>query len=106
METQPTKFEFLTTCVEVPTEQVDHLFQMMEMARAVSVSTFRRHTNWKPVARSLGYAVGRHAKGLRMEQDYHLGFYRSTWKGAPCYYLDHSRIEHIFVQPAGADQAE
>lgn len=104
MHTQPTKFQLVTTCVQVPPEEVHHLFEMMERARPVSISTFRRHTDWRPVAKSLGYAVGRHSDGIRMEKDYHLGFYRSTWKGKPCYYMDHSRIEHVFVRPADASR--
>ena len=96
------KFQLVTTCVQVPMSQVNDLHDMMDRARPVTVRTFKRHTDWQPVARQLGYAVGRHANGLRIERDYHLGFYRSTWQGKPCYYLDHSRIEHIFVRPIEA----
>lgn len=98
MKCNTAKFELVARCVDIPMSQVQDLHDMTDRAREVSFATFARHTNWQPVARGFGCAVG-HEKGLHLKDDYHVGFYRSLWRGKPCYYIDHSRIEHIFVQP-------
>lgn len=100
---QPPKFEFITSCVDVPLSKVQDLFDMMDRARDVSFATFARRTRWQSIAASLGCAVGSQ-KGLHLKDDYHVSFKRSTWRGRPCYYLDHSRIEYIFVAPDQHDR--
>ncbi|ABM97162.1 hypothetical protein [Methylibium petroleiphilum] len=96
------KFELVARCVDIPMSKVQDLFDMMDRSRDVSFATFARRTNWQPVASRLGCAVGSQ-KGLHLKDDYHVGYKRSTWRGHPCYYLDHSRIEHIFVAPDHPD---
>lgn len=96
---QAPKFERVARCVDIPLSKVQDLFDMMDQSRAVS---FTRRANWQSVASKLGCAVGSQ-KGLHLKDDYHVGFKRSTWRGHPRSYLDHSRIEHIFVAPDRPD---
>ena len=35
--------------------------------------------------------------GLHLKDDWHVNYYRSTFRGQPCYYAKHSAIEHIFT---------
>jgi hypothetical protein len=64
----------------------------------VTGETFFRHVSMREVASMLGYAYGRWGKGLRVLKDYHIRFYRSTWRGVPCFHLDWSAIDHVFVE--------
>ena len=45
----------------------------------------------------MGYATGNQT-GLRLVDDYAVHFYRSRYNGVPCYYIDHSSIEHIWTK--------
>ena len=43
------------------------------------------------------YAWGRNEEGLRLKDDWHVRYYRSMYEDRPCYYIDHSAIEYVFV---------
>lgn len=89
------KLKLIARCVDLSMRDVPDLHAMTEAARSVSFATFAKHCDWQDVARALGYAIGAE-RGLHMKADYCVSWYRSTWRGKPCYYMDHSRIEHIF----------
>ena len=91
------KYELVTRCVDQQDPQP--LFDMYDRAREIGFTTFARRTNWRDVAQKLGYAVGTKS-GLHLRKDYAVRFYRSMWLGQICYYMDWSRIEHIFLKPA------
>lgn len=91
------KFSLATRCVD---QKDPHpLFDMYETAREVTYATFARRTDWKMVAKWLGYAVGS-KRGLHLRKDYTVRFYRAKWFGQVCYYMDWSRIDHIFLKPS------
>lgn len=94
------KFEYLTCCTELTHADAPELHAMIEERIEVSFDTFRRNCAWKPLAHALGYRVGRRGSALHLKDDWAVHFYRSFFKGKPCYYMDWSRIEHIFVEPA------
>ena len=77
----------------------DELHDMYDREREISYRTFARHVDAAEVAALLGYAHGRHAEGLRLSDDRCVRFYRSTFKGEPCYYMDWSSIDHIYLFP-------
>lgn len=90
------RFTFHTTCVGSTAELIH---AMQDRAREVSWRTFRRHcAGLDEIARTLGYS---HPKardgGLHLCKDWAVSFYRSRYDGQPCYYMDHSRIEHIWL---------
>lgn len=70
---------------------------MVDQAVQVSYRTFFRHcagvATW---AKHSGYAT-RSDKGLTLDKDWHVSFYRSKFRGKPCYYMYHSAIEYIWV---------
>ena len=35
---------------------------------------------------------------LRLKDDYAVRYYKSHWMGKPCYFMDHSAIQYIFVK--------
>lgn len=96
------KFELAFTCVDCSMADVPALHAMIESATDITFETFARRCNWRSVAETLGYAVGNAPGLLHINKDYHVRFKRSTWKGARCYFIVWSAIEHVFLEPSNA----
>jgi hypothetical protein len=73
---------------------------MWNHARKVSYRTFMEKVG-RDTVRTVypfnTYAWGRNEEGLRLKDDWHVGYYKSMYKGQLCYYIDHSSIEYVFV---------
>lgn len=84
-----------TCCVNSTAELIDG---MTSKAVEVTYATFRRNVEdldeW---AAEMGYDIGHQRGGLRLKNDWHVSYHKSTYDGRPCYYLVHSHIEHIFT---------
>lgn len=88
--------EYHTCCVALSEEDVPALDAMQAARRDISFSTFRRHVNYLATATALDYGTRR--GDLKLQGDYHVNFYRSTYKCAPCFFMIHSAIEYIFIR--------
>lgn len=88
------KFHFVTNCVSSDGESIG---AMVDQAQDITYRTFAKHCDWQPIARELGYAVGPSPE-LHMKDDWHIGYYRSKYRGKPCYFFKWSAIEYVFVQ--------
>ena len=90
------KFVFETTCVNSTAEAIG---AMVEQSKSVVYRTMVKHchglTDWW--AQGMGYFTNKR-QGLTLKDDWAVSFYKSRYKGAPCYYVQHSRIEHIWVK--------
>lgn len=88
-------------CVELDGQDI---IDMTDKGREITRETFGANIgrgNYLMLSDALGYV--RHAsKGLTLAKDYHVAYYRSKFRGKPCYYMVHSAIEHVFVQSAPA----
>ena len=94
------KAVLITKCTSSYTpEHVDDLNEMYEHDKEISYSTFARHVAIAPIAAELGYAYNRGEKGVRLSRDHCVRFYRSLWKGEPCFHMDWSAIDHIYMIP-------
>ena len=82
----------------------DRLEALYDADRTITARTFFRHVCMQDVAELLGYAYGRWQKGVRLMKDWHLQFHRSTWRGVPCYHLEWSCIDHVFVRREDVDK--
>lgn len=83
-------YEYHTNCVSASARDID---AMRNASREVSYRTFIKHC---PDAREvLGYTRG---SGLTLAGDWHVSFYRSTFRGEPCFYARHSAIEYIWIK--------
>lgn len=97
------KFTFLTDCVGTTAllgdAAGDAINAMTATAKGITRRTFLKHVDraqLRELEHNLGYF--RHPKqGLTMAADWHPGYYKGVFDGKPCYYFDHSRIEHIFT---------
>lgn len=78
------------------TASVAELEDLDEHDREVTFSTFTRHVDLRTISQLLGYQFGR-GPGLNLRRDWHVRYYRSSFRGQPCWHLDWSAIDHIFV---------
>jgi hypothetical protein len=89
------KYIYETCCVNSTAEKIH---AMVDVARTVTLSTLRRHIagldDW---AIGMSYSVGAE-RGLHLKDDWAVTFHKSVYCGEPCYYIDHSAIEHIFTK--------
>jgi hypothetical protein len=87
------KYVFATSCVNSTAEKINAMRAPWK-AQQISYKTFISKVDVKEVEKMLGYG-----NGLRLKNDWHVGFYRSRYEGKPCYYLVHSAIEYIWIDP-------
>lgn len=89
-------YEYHTSCVH---SQGDWINDMVDQAEEVTLQTVRRHCvgveDW---AGSMKYDTGGERGGLRLKDDWHVTYHKSQYRGLPCYYIQHSGIEHIWVK--------
>lgn len=82
-------YVFATSCVGALGADIDALNEdatectYEEMAKNCDLSAFER--------------VFEYGEGFPLQEDQHVTYYKSLFQGVPCYYLDHSRIEYIWV---------
>lgn len=87
------KFVFITDCVHSDGPSIN---AMVDEAREVTLRTFRKRCDTLDWERLLGYErAGR--GGLPLSRDWHVAYYKSRYRGMPCYYAVWSAIEHIFA---------
>lgn len=89
----------------------DHLEDMMDNAREVSYATLAKAVGVDLLQEVFpSYDWNRRPRGLTLRKDWAVSYYKSTYDGVPCYYVDHSAIEYIFVPSSyrsrGGDYAE
>lgn len=91
---------YAINCVGFPETRVDDLIAMIDGAREISRRTFVSHVDHASLA-ELEAALGYGRLGLRMSQDYHVGYFSGRLGGRKVYFIRHSAIEYIFT-PDGA----
>lgn len=84
-------YVFLTSCVASTAELID---AMTEGAEELTHAELAEHCDLSSFAHEMGYCDD----GLKLENDYHVSYWKSTYDGKRCYYLDHSRIEYIWIK--------
>lgn len=95
------KLPLVTRCCD-QIATAEELEDMYTSEREIGYKTFSKHVDTAKLSGTLGYAHGRQAKGLRLAKDWSVSFYRAVFRGKPCYYMDWSRIDHIFMDPSDA----
>ena len=76
------------------------LDEMKRTAKSVSYRTVLKNCRglieW---ALSVGYEKStRIGSRLTLRNDWHVGYYKGTWKGRPCFFVQWSGIEHIWTR--------
>jgi hypothetical protein len=86
------KMTYQTNCVS---SNGSSITKMVESSKEITFSTFSQHCDYKELATSLGYAFG-NQKGLHLQDDYHVRFFKSKFNGKKCCFVVQSAIEYIF----------
>lgn len=91
-------WQFITSCVDATGEDIN---AMTAAAVPVTYRTMLKHVGeaFIELQHQLGYDVrNKRETGLTMRRDWHVGYFKSTYQGRPCYYFRWSHIEHIFQE--------
>ena len=86
------RFTFTTSCVSANGDDIN---EMKRSARDITRRTFLKHVDpesQKNLEAELGYD-----KNLRMANDWHVSYYKGTYRGKPCVYFVWSAIEYVFT---------
>ena len=91
------EYVFVTDCVNSDCESIS---DMTEKAKEITYRTFIKHI---PIYELLkigpfsNYDTPHEKKGgLKLKNDWHVSYHKSTYQGHPCLYVQHSSIEYIF----------
>ncbi len=85
------RYAFETTCVNA---RGDDITEMVDAAREITWGTIKKHIS----ASELSILTSGYTAALRLQDDYSVRFYKSKYRGRPCYFIDHSAIEYVFVK--------
>ena len=96
------RFRFATSCVWCAGDDaVEAIHAMEAQAESIDRDEFLALVDEEDITEveaDLGYdREGSEAGGLTMADDWHVGYYRSTFRGMPCAYFTWSAIEFIFT---------
>lgn len=84
------EFKYETCCVNSDAESI---IAMVDNAKDVTLTTFLRQCDASDLLLDLGYN-----KMFPIKKDWHVKYFKSTYKGKPCYYMVHSAIEYVFCK--------
>ena len=87
------RFHFVTDCVGSTFEDIRDLIDNGD--DAISMRTFAMaigRDGWRQLSAMLGYD-----RYFPLSRDWHVGYYRGTFRGIPAVYMRHSGIEYIFT---------
>jgi hypothetical protein len=86
---------YVINCVSSTAEDIGY---MIDHANEVSFEEFLMNVNneeFEEMEKAFGYPANEHLQ--RMNDDYTVSFWHSTFRGVDCYYFEHSRIEYVFT---------
>lgn len=90
------RFHYHTCCVHSDARSIH---DMTDRAREITLATFRKRCETLEWETGLGYERDGRG-GLPLSRDWHVSYFKSHYRGKPCYYARHSAIEHIFTEAA------
>lgn len=96
-------YEFFTNCVSCPQKLVPDLVSMVEDATEITLKTFKNKCNpfsLNLVLEELGYTENSMPK---IENDWHVKYFKSEFAGNPCVFIVHSAVEYIFLDDNAAN---
>ena len=92
-------YVYETDCVSACGEDISDMIDLAEKVKYEELAAnVQGLDEW---AEDHGYSLDPADGGLLLKDDWHVGYYRSTYRGQPCYYLDWSSIEHVWVLDPG-----
>ncbi|AVK09265.1 TPA: hypothetical protein L6A41_31425 [Pseudomonas aeruginosa] len=101
MSTSNQAFEYYTRCIDLhdgesARSKGQAISDLVEAARKITFKSLAKHvTGLEELNQQLGYG-----RGLRLQDDYHVTYWKGVYRGEPAYFLIHSAIEHVFIRPS------
>ncbi len=98
--TESPKYVFHTDCRSSTAEWID---DMVDNAKDVSYKEFVRNCviEWDEYPYTIyNTPDGLRDEGLELENDWSVSWNKGKYRGVPCYFMDHSRIEFIYIKPS------
>lgn len=89
--------QYVTCCVNIPMCRVGELQDMIDRAQRITYRTARRRIGQALAQVFPDYDWSNRPRHLPMKRDWHVGYYRSVYRGKPVVYVRHSAIEYIFA---------
>lgn len=94
------QFIYLGCCIDFTAEDINELDEANDEKwpdKGNAVELLREHcAGFDQWCETMGYVLDP-SEGLTVENDQCLSYGKSWFRGVPCYYVDHSRIEYIWV---------
>lgn len=90
-------YHYLTNCIGSTAELIQ---AMTGEAKEITYDTLLKHVSVDELQEIFPYYSWSRGErgGVAMRWDFMVSYWKSTYDGRPCYYVDHSRIEYIFVE--------
>jgi hypothetical protein len=89
--------QYITCCVNLSMGDVPDLYHMIDHARRVTYRSAVAKIGRKELGAVFpDYDWSNKPRHLTMRKDWHVAYFRSTFRGKPVYYVKHSAIEYIF----------
>jgi len=109
VEPEAGKFIYFGCCVNMRGEDVDRMVDSnkwegkdTQVQRAMELREIKEKcSNVMEWAKTMGYAEDP-KDGLILENDWSLSYGKGDINGVWCYWIDHSRIEYVWIDPDGA----
>jgi hypothetical protein len=111
VEPEEDKFVYMGCCMNMEGATVQSMVDSdkwenknTEENRALELKEIKEKcSNVMAWARTMGY-VENPEEGLTLENDWSLSYGKGDINGVWCYWIDHSRIEYVWVDPSGVDE--
>ena len=109
MEPEEGKFIYFGCCINMKGEDVDRMVDSnkwegkdTQEQRAMELKEIREKcSNVDEWAKTMGY-VEKSEDGLTLENDWSLAYGKGEIRGVWCYWIEHSRIEYVWIDPDGS----
>lgn len=89
------RLNYYTNCVSWP-HDVDILLEIIDAAEEIELEEFKKNVNledYNEIVCALGYDAS-----FPIENDWHVSYHKSEYKGELIFYIRHSAIEYLFME--------
>ena len=82
-------YTFKTDCTSATGADIQ---EMIDRSRQITWETIRKRVGPEVIRDTFGNPTP------ALKDDWAVNFYKSTYRGTPCYFIEHSAIEYVFTK--------